>query len=336
MRTAVVSTLVLALAMVIPGSTRTVNAAGADTKIRIATLAPRTSELVRGFSKIDHGLKKATNGQWGLQLYPSGVAGDEKDVIRKMRVGQMDATAVTSVGLSQVLRELAVLTAPGVIPSYEALERVQKVFNKEWEAKLDEAGFRLMGWGEVGMLRYFSKGPVTRPSDLKHMRPWVWPESHTMKAMWHATGCTGVPLGVPEVYGALQTGMVDSIISTALAAVALQWHSKLNHVTKKTFGPLVGGLVIAKAKWDVIPPDVQATLAQQIKDSYEGDSRNIRKDDEKAFKRLLERGYTATPYTAEGEKEYDVLAKKARESLVGRVYSRELLDRVISVAGGGS
>jgi TRAP-type C4-dicarboxylate transport system substrate-binding protein len=320
------------VAMVIPGSTRTASA-GTDTKIRIATLAPRTSELVRGFNKINHGLKAKTGGQWSLQLYPSGIAGDETDVIRKMRVGQMDATAVTSVGLSQVLKELAILTTPGVIPSYEALEKVQKVFNKEWETKLNENGFRLMGWGEVGLLRYFSKAAVTRPSDLKHMRPWVWPQSHTMKAMWHAIGCTGVPLGVPEVYGALQTGMVDSIISTALAAVALQWHSKLNHVTKNTFGPLVGGLVIAKQKWDVIPPDVQATLAEEIKNSYEGDSRNIRKDDEKAFKRLLERGYTATPYTAEGNKEYSVLAKKARESLVGRVYSKELLERVMQVAG---
>ena len=157
-----------------------------------------------------------------------------------------------------------------------------------------------------------------------------------MKAMWHATGCTGVPLGVPEVYGALQTGMIDSIISTSLAAVALQWHSKLDHITKDTFGPLVGGLVISKAKWDSIPPDVQATLAEQIKDSYEGDSRNIRKDDEKAYERLLGRGYTATPYTAEGMKEYQMLAKKARESLVGRVYTRELLDGVIAAAGSGS
>ena len=334
MRTAVVSMLVLAIALAIPGSARTARA-GNDTKIRIATLAPRTSELVRGFTKIDFGLKKATGGQWGLQLYPSGIAGDEKDVIRKMRIGQMDGTAVTSVGLSQVLRELAVLTAPGVIESYAALEAVQKAENKEWEKKLADEGFNLLGWGEVGLLRYFSKGPVTKPSDLKSMRPWVWPESHTMKAMWHATGCTGVPLGVPEVYGALQTGMVDSIITTSLAAVALQWHSKLNFVTNKTFGPLVGGLVISKAKWDAIPPDVRTALSDQIRTNYEGDSKNIRKDDEKAFKRLLERGYTATNYTAEGEKEYLEVAKKARESLVGRVYSRELLDRVMAEAASG-
>src|SRR5690348_14067234 len=111
MRTAVVSMVVLALALAVPGSAR-VAEAKSDNMIRIATLAPRDSEPVRGFVKIDRGLRKATNEAWGVQLYPSGIAGDETDVIRKMRVGQMDGTAVTSVGLSQVLRELAVLTAP--------------------------------------------------------------------------------------------------------------------------------------------------------------------------------------------------------------------------------
>jgi len=326
--------MVLAMALAIPGSTR-VAEAKSDNMIRIATLAPRNSELIRGFIKIDRELKEATHDQWGIQLYPSGIAGDETDVIRKMRVGQMDATAVTSVGLSQVLRELAILTAPGAIESYEALERVQKSLNKEWEQKLGDAGFKLLGWGEVGLLRYFTSGPLHKPSDLKSMRPWVWPASHTLKAMWQAIGCTGVPLGVPEVYGALQTKMVDAIITSALAAVALQWHAKLSFVTNRSLGPLVGGLVINNKKWDSIPEDVRNTLSGEIKTNYEGDSHNIREDDKKAFQKLLTHGYTATDFTAAGEQELQMFSKKARESLVGRVYSRELLDRVMKVAHGG-
>src|SRR5262245_5081935 len=121
MRTTVLSLLAAALALAVPGSARPANA-GANTAIRIATLAPRDSDLVRGFVRIDRGLKQAPSGAWSLKLYPSGIAGDETDVIRKMRVGQMDGTAVTSVGLSQVLRELAVLTAPGAIETYAQLE----------------------------------------------------------------------------------------------------------------------------------------------------------------------------------------------------------------------
>lgn len=335
MRPSVVATLVLAMALCVPGSSRTAKAKS-DNKVRIATLAPRDSDLVRGFAKVNNGLKKATNNEWSIQLYPGGMAGDEKDFIRKMRVNQLDGAAVTAVGLSQIARELTVLNAPGAIESYDGLERVQKTFNKEWEASLDKDGLKVLGWAEIGLLRYFSKAPVTRPSDFKHMRPWVWPESHATKAMWAAIGCTGVPLGVPEVYGGLQTGMIDAVISTSLAVVALQWHVNLKSVTNRTHGPLVGGLVLNKPKWDSIPPDVRAAIQEQITTNYEGDNKQVRKDDETAFKKLLQRGFTARNYTKEGEKEYQEVAKKAREAMVGRVYSRELLDRVMQVARGGN
>jgi TRAP-type C4-dicarboxylate transport system substrate-binding protein len=304
--------------------------------ILIATLAPRGSDLVRGFVRIDKGLRSVTNNAWGLQLYPGGVAGDEKDIIRKMRVGSMDGTVVTSVGLSQILRELAVLTAPLAIESYEQVERVQKAFNEEWAKRLDEQGFKVAGWGEVGMIRYFSKAPIYKITDIKKMRPWVWPDSHTMKSMWHAVGVAGVPLQVPEVYGGLSTGMIDTCTTSALGAIALQWWSKLTHVSQRTQGPLIGGMVFSNKKWQSIPPEIRAQLEEQIAKHYKGDVLNIRADDKTAYNNLIKRGFVSVPFTAEGEKEYQEVTKKARESLVGRVYSRELLDKVMSVARGGS
>jgi TRAP-type C4-dicarboxylate transport system substrate-binding protein len=137
---------------------------------------------------------------------------------------------------------------------------------------------------------------------------------------------------VPEVYGGLQTGMIDAVITTALASVALQWQSKLTHVTKGTHGPLVGGMVFSNAKWTAIPDDIRGMLNEQIRKNYQGDNLNIREDDKTAYKNLLKRGYVSVPYTAQGLKDYEEVAKKARESLVGRVYPRELLDKVMSVA----
>ena len=129
--------------------------------------------------------------------------------------------------------------------------------------------------------------------------------------------------------------MIDAVISTSLAAVALQWHANLKPVTNRTHGPLVGGLVINKPKWDSIPADVRAAIQEQITTNYEGDNKQVRKDDETAFRKLLQRGFTASNYTKEGEKEYQEVAKKAREAMVGRVYSRDLLDRVMQTARGG-
>jgi TRAP-type C4-dicarboxylate transport system substrate-binding protein len=334
MRTSALSLLVLVLGVALPGTARVALAKG-DNHIRIATLAPRDSDFIRGFKRINYELRKSTRDEWSIQLYPSGIAGDEQDVIRKMRVGQMDATAVTSVGLSQVLRELAVLTAPGAIETYEQLDRVQKALNKEWADKLAEHGFKLLGWGEVGLLRFFTSSPLHKPTDLRALRPWVWPPAHTLKALWAAIGCSGVPLGVPEVYGGLQTGMINAVVTSALAAVALQWHSALTFVTQRSLGPLVGGLLITSKKWLSIPEHVRTTLQEQIRTNYEGDSKNIREDDEIAYQKLLKRGYTATAYTAGGEQEFQAVEKKARDSLVGRIYSQELLERVLKLAKGG-
>lgn len=337
-RAAAVLRMLLALScLLLPTNTRPALAKpDAGNTLRIATLAPRGSTLVTGFARLDAALGQATAGAWRIQLYPSGVAGDESACLRKMRIGQLDGAALTSVGLSQVLRELAVLTAPGAIDDYVQLERVQAAMNREWAVRLADDGLMLLSWADIGQLRYFTKAPIYRPSDLRRQRPWVWPEAHTMKATWHALGVTGVPLGVPEVYGALQTGIIDAVITTALAVVALQWHASLTHVTKRRHGPLVGGLVINKPKWDGIPAGMRATLEQQIQTNFTGENLNVRKNDEQAYQNLLRRGYTATAYTVEGEAEYQQIAAKSRESLVGRVYSRELLDKVMKIARGVS
>lgn len=332
MRVKMMIAMVLVGCALLPSSARLAQAESGNS-IRIATLAPRQSDLVKGLLRIDKGLQTETKGQWKLKIYAGGVAGDEKDALRKMRVGQMDAAVVTSVGLSQVLKELAILTTPGVIDSYEALERVQKELNPEWDKKLDAEGYKILGWGDIGMLRYFSKVPLTSPYDLKKVRPWVWPESHTMKSVLHAIGATGVPLGVPEVYGGLQTGMIDAVITSALGCVALRWHDKLTNVTARTHGPLVGGMVVGRKKWDALPPNVQTMVAQQVAKDYAGANEEVHRDDRTAFEKLLKRGYKATPYSAQGEKDYKDISKKAREMLIGRVYSKDLLERVMKAAG---
>jgi TRAP-type C4-dicarboxylate transport system substrate-binding protein len=329
----IASILILAMALAIPGGAHVAQAA-AGNQIRIATLAPRDTDLARGFAKIDKGLQAATGGQWGIRLYPSGVAGDEKDVIRKMRIGQMDASVITTTGLSQIVREVAVLDTPGVINSYPELERVQKTMLTEWNQTFDKAGFKLFAWGETGQYRYFSKGAVKSPNDLKTKRPWLWPESYVLREIYHVLGVTGVPLGVPEVYGALQTGMVDALVSTSLATVALQWHSKLDHVTKDTFGVLLGAMIMNGEKWKGIPEDVKTALEEQIRQNTEGNAQGVRKDDDKAYNALLKRGYTATSYTPEGNKAYQELAAGVRKRMVGRVYPQALLDRVMGIAAG--
>jgi TRAP-type transport system periplasmic protein len=331
MRKVVASTLIAALALALPASSKIASAEETQ-YIRIATLAPRDTDMAKSFMKIDKGLRAASKNGWGVKLYPSGVAGDEVDVIRKMKVGQMDASIITSTGLSQIVREVNVLNAPGVITNYKQLDAVQSAMRSEWSKSFDDAGFKLLAWGETGQYRWFAKNEIKKPSSLKGMRPWVWPASHVMKEIYATIGANGVPLGVPEVYGALQTGMIDMIIATGVAVVALQWHANLKHVTERTTGVLVGAMIMNKDKWGQLPAEVQNLLQTEVTKATEGDKEDMRKSDDRSYKNLLSRGYVADKWDAEGEAEYQAMATTVRKKLVGRIYPGELLDRVMKIA----
>jgi TRAP-type transport system periplasmic protein len=326
----IAATMIAALALLAPGAAP---AAGAETQyLRIATLAPRDSDLAKGFMKLDRGMRAATNNAWGVKLYPSGVAGDETDVIRKMKIGQMDASIITSVGLSQIVRETTLLNTPGVIRTYKALEAVQKEMTGQWERDFDKAGFKLLAWGETGRLRWFAKTPLTRPSAIKTMRAWVWPASHAMKETLHSIGATGVPLGVPEVYGALQTGVIDMVTSTAVAMVSLQWHSNLKFMTKNTSGVLVGAMLMNTSKWKDVPADVQQVVQTEVTRNQDSDKDDIRKSDERSFQALLKRGYTANDWTGDVMQEYETVAADVQKRLTGRIFTAESLERVKKIA----
>jgi TRAP-type transport system periplasmic protein len=323
--------LLAALMLTLPGGSKIVTAAETQ-YIRIATLAPRDSDLAKGFLKLDKGLRASTSNGWGVRLYPSGVAGDEVDVIRKMKVGQMDASIITSIGLSQIVRDVDVLNAPGVINSYKQLEAVQAALTPEWESNFDKSGFKLLAWGETGQYRWFAKNAISRPSDIKNMRPWVWPASHSQKEIYHTLGASGVPLGVPEVYGALQTAMVDMVISTSVAMVALQWHTALKHMTERTTGVLVGAMLMKNEKWASMPADVQAHVREEITKNTAGDKQDMRSSDERSFQTLIKHGYVVDKWSPDAEKEYSTMADAVRKHLVGRVYSAELLERAMKIA----
>jgi TRAP-type C4-dicarboxylate transport system substrate-binding protein len=327
----IAASLIAAFALLAPGGSRPANAAETE-YLRVATLAPRDSDLAKGFMKLDKGMRSATSNAWGVKLYPSGVAGDEPDVIRKMKIGQMDASIITSVGLSQIVRETTLLNTPGVIRTYKALEEVEKVMTSEWERDFDKAGYKLLAWGETGELRWFAKNPLTRPSAIKSMRPWVWPAAHSMKEIYHVIGATGVPLAVPEVYGALQTGMVDVVTTTAVALVSLQWHANLKYMTKNTSGVLVGAMLMNSSKWTSLPPDVQKVVQGEVLRNQDADKADIRKADQRSYDNLLKRGFTANEWNGEVLTEYESIAEQVQKRLTGRIYSAETLARVKKIA----
>ena len=93
-------------------------------RIKFSTLAPEGSSWMKEIRRLADAVKEKTDGRVTFKFYPGGVSGDEKDVIRKMRVGQVHAAGFTGVGLGQILPEVRVLDLPFLFTSDEQVQHV--------------------------------------------------------------------------------------------------------------------------------------------------------------------------------------------------------------------
>jgi TRAP-type C4-dicarboxylate transport system substrate-binding protein len=319
--------LLFVLGLLISGDSFTNQArAEATHQLRIATLAPRQSPLGDIYQTFKIGMRKATDGQVHVKMYYGGVAGDEISVVRKMRVGQLDGALITSTGLSALVRQVLVLEAPGLIRSYPELDAVREDLAPQLEALFDKAGYKLVAWGDAGKTRIFSTSKIFGPSDLRNVRPWVWRHSATMRAFIKAAGANGVLLNLPEVYSALQTGIIDTVIASSVGVLAFQWHTKLKTMAKQAGGIVTGAFVIRKDHLATLPQEARDYLEEVSGETEDRLRVEGRKIDDEAAQTLSERLKVINLFRA--QRQWEEVQFTARESLVGRMYSRALLTRV--------
>ena len=324
----------LAAACLLVGGSRAPHAdADEKTVIRYATIAPGASAFGKILKAWGRSLNKETEGRVEFRYYAGGSQGDERDFIRKMRAGQMDAAGVTTIGLGIVVRPVLVLSAPGVIETYEQLDLVREKMNERFTKMFDDAGFVLLSWSDAGKGRIMSTTPILKPADLKASRPWAWKDDPIFSEFLKVVGANAVRLGVPEVYAALQTKMVDVVPSSAIAAVALQWFTKLKYMSKDTFGIIGGASLVKKEKFEQLSPGDQQVLIDTARRAAAALDKVARRDDEKAYEVLLDRGIELTD-TGPHRAEWDKAADETLDRLTGRIFSKSLLAEVQAAADG--
>jgi TRAP-type C4-dicarboxylate transport system substrate-binding protein len=303
------------------------------TTLRIATQAPQGSPWHRVFRAWAGSVEQESGGRLRLQFFFGGSQGDERDYAQKMEAGQLDGAAVTTVGLSHLVRPVLVLQAPGVFSEYAQMDRVRSRMGGQFQEQFHSAGYHLAGWGDVGMARFFAKQAVRRPSDLRSLRPWARPDDQIVNTFYEVIGASPQRLGINELLPGLQTGRVNAFPSSALAAVTLQWFHHATHVTRQTNGVVIGATVIRKEKYDALPADLRAIFDSTAARAHRSLTTTIRRADDQAYQAILRRGVTEVDAGAH-EAEWRQAAQTTRQRLSGRLFPADLLQQVERTAGG--
>jgi TRAP-type C4-dicarboxylate transport system substrate-binding protein len=336
-RTTILLAIAGLLAVVIPGSSEPVRAQQGG-EIKISMLAPRESPLFAIFKKLSAKIDKVTNGAWKMRIYPFGVAGDEKDVVRKMEIGQMDGALVTTTGLSVIEPQIAILDTPGLIMSYKDLESIEGVMNNEIPAILQKKKIKVLTTWEAGQYRVFHKAGdnlIRYPADLKKHREWLWPENYILKEWWREAGSTGVPLAVMDVYPSLQTRMIDTVVATASVVVQMRWHTGMDHVSERAQGVLLFFWVMNQSKWDAIPAHVQKAITEDLQSIRREARAAARKSDDEAYNTLLKRGYTPVKLSPAEDAAWTDLFGRVNKKLTGRLWPASLYSKLDTLIKNG-
>jgi len=274
-------------------------------------------------------VKKETKGEVTFKIYAGGVQGDEKDVIRKIRLGQLHAGAFTGVGLGEIAPAVRVMDSPFLFKNYGEIDYVLAKFDDRFRKMFQDGGYVVLGWAEVGFAYLYTDVPVTKDTDLKNVKMWTWEGDPTAEAAFKAIGISPIPLSVADVMSSLQTGLINGVYSTPLAMIALQWFTKTKYMFDLSIANAEGAVLIYQKQFDKLNADQQKTLTELGKKYFRQLTENARKDNESSVATLKSKGIKVTsPASPAAVAQFEKMGANARQSLVGRLYSSELLKEV--------
>ena len=302
--------LVLALALAGPGWARTV---------KLGTLAPKGSPWHKALQDMGLDWARISNGKVRLRIYPGGVAGDELDMVRKMRIGQLHAAALTGAGLARVAQEIQALQMPMMFRSDAELAYVRKRINPSLEAAIAKKGFRVLNWADAGWVYFFTNKPVVTPADLKPLKLFAWVGETAHISGWRRAGFRPVPLPATEIHTALSSGLIDAVPTTPVAALSYQWFGLAKHMTDLKWAPLIGATVITERGWRRIPSELRTVLKKSARDMGRRLQREILKLGPASVKVMKKHGLKVHSVPARAIKAWEEGARKGYPSLIGKI-----------------
>jgi len=304
-------------------------AAQAQTVVKFATLAPDGSTWMKAMRQFTDETTAKTAGRVKFKVYPGGVSGDEKDVVRKIRLGQLQAGGFTGVGIGEIAPEARLLDTPFLFKNAKEIDYIYKTMDADFRNIFESRGYVLLGWAEVGNVNIFSNTPVTKPEDLRKVKMWIWEGDPIAEASFAALDIKPIPLSITDVMTSLETGMINGVYGSPLSVIALQWFAHMKYVFSLPLTNASGAVLISKKTFDSLSKEDQKVMTDLGEKYFRALTLQSRKDNEQSIgilkaKKLIFTDPASPAVAAELEK----AGETARTSLVGKLYSKELLDKV--------
>jgi TRAP-type C4-dicarboxylate transport system substrate-binding protein len=303
-------------------------AAQAEVKVRLATAAPDGSLQVKVMRAVAKKITADTKGEVTFQIFAGGTVGDDLGVIRKMKLGQLDAAGFSGVGVGEILPAARVLELPFYFESPKQVDCVRDKMQGWFEQEFEKNGFVLLGWAGVGSVHLFSKKEVKSTDEMSGTKPWVWKGDPIGEGTFKAFGLTPTPLQLQDVLTSLQTGLIDTFYNTPALAIALQWNRYASYMIDMPLVTGLGAILVKKELWDQVSPESQATikkifaetLPRLVSKTSDENDKSITLMEKDGLKRIAVPPAEAAKFRAKGA--------EVAQKLTGSLYTADFLQEV--------
>jgi TRAP-type C4-dicarboxylate transport system substrate-binding protein len=306
--------------------------AQAATTLKIATLSPEGTGWMIELRQAAKAIRERTNDQVKLKIYPGGVMGDDKAVLRKLRVGQLHGAAMTSGGVMQPYPDIALYNLPLVFRDSAEVDYVRARLDKKLMAGLREQKFVGFGLAEVGFAYPMMKDPVTSVASFQDRRVWAPDNDPGALKAYSSFNITPIPLPIADVLTGLQTGLIDSIGSPPIGAIALQWHTQVDYALELPLMYVYGLFAITERAFNRMNETEQSIVTEELSAAVARVDAASRKDNDAANQALVDQGLQwLQPSDAERAEWYGI-ADGANQRLKANEYvSAAMFDELIAL-----
>jgi TRAP-type C4-dicarboxylate transport system substrate-binding protein len=300
--------------------------------IKFATIAPEGSTWLKHLRGLDKNLRAKSGGQIGFRIYAGGIAGDELDVLRKIRIGQIHCAAFSGVGLAQILPMVRILDLPFLFRNYEEVDLVNRELQGFFSEQFRKKGFEFVAWAEVGNVYLFSKKVIRKVPDMRGLKIWTWYGDPISKEFFSLMGTNPIPLTITDVTTALNTGMIDTFYAPPLGALALQWYTYVKYMNSLPLAHATSAVLISSKYYQKIPPNLSKMLNDEFQTAMADLTLDLRRQTEESIKLIQKSGVEIIPLPAKADLQsfYDTHNRVAQR-LAGEIYPKELLGQVYDI-----
>ncbi|UCH94963.1 MAG: TRAP transporter substrate-binding protein DctP [Candidatus Aminicenantes bacterium] len=297
--------------------------------IKIGTISPERTPWHKALNRISSDWTKITGGKVRLRIFAGGIAGNEVEIVEKMRSGKLGGAALTLEGISSIYRDVNLFYTPLLFTDDEEFNYVFDKLKEFFEKEIEKKGFKMICWSSYGWVRFFSKNPVFYPEDLQDHKLSITTENPGMVEAAKNAGFDPVPIDFNDLMMNLQSGKVTAFYHSPIIAAAGQYYNLAPNMCSLLVGPGIGVLFISKTTWENIPDQYEKQMIEAAKKINNDLSKEIGELEEEAIKEMEEYDLIVNRLPADAQKKWQSTLDKFINGLIkGKVFSKEVYKRV--------